>query len=42
MEPIAIETPTGRAEYERAQRIFTARGEPLRERLIALCDRLLA
>ena len=41
-EPIAIETPAGRAEYERAQRLFTARGEPLRERLIALCDRLLA
>ena len=41
-EPIAIETPAGRAEYEHAQRTFTARGEPLRERLIALCDRLLA
>ncbi len=39
--PIAIETPAGRAEYERAQRAFTARGEPLRERLIILCDRLL-
>lgn len=41
-EPIAIETPGGRAEYERAQRAFALRGEPLRERLIALCDRLLA
>ena len=41
-EPIAIEAPAGRAEYERVQRTFTARGEPLRERLIALCDRLLA
>ena len=40
-EPIAIETPAGRADYERRQRTFTARGEPLRERLIALCDRLL-
>ncbi|RFC49274.1 MAG: hypothetical protein DUW69_000997 [Verrucomicrobia bacterium] len=40
--PIAIETPAGRAEYERRQRDFTARGEPLRERLIALSDRLLA
>jgi len=39
--PIAIETAAGREEYERAQRGFTARGEPLRERLIALCDRLL-
>jgi hypothetical protein len=40
--PIAIETPEGRAEYERHQRSFTARGEPLRERLIALCERLSA
>lgn len=40
--PIAIETPDGRAEYEQNQRKFTARGEPLRARLIALCDRLLA
>jgi hypothetical protein len=40
--PIAIETPAGRAEYEHAQRVFTARGELLRERLIGLCERLLA
>jgi len=40
-EPIAIETAAGRAEYERAQRGFTLRGEPLREQLIALCGRLL-
>ncbi len=40
--PIAIETSAGRAEYERHQRAFAARGEPLRARLIALCDRLLA
>jgi hypothetical protein len=40
-EPVAIETPAGRAEYERRQRELTARGEPLRVRLIALCDRLL-
>jgi hypothetical protein len=39
--PIAIETPAGRTEYERRQREFSARGEPLRERLIALCERLL-
>jgi hypothetical protein len=39
--PIAIETPAGRAEYERLQRDFTRRGEPLRARLIALCARLL-
>jgi len=40
-EPIAIETAAGRADYEECQRAFTARGEPLRARLIALCDRLL-
>jgi hypothetical protein len=39
--PIAIETPEGRADYERHQRAFAARGEPLRGRLIALCERLL-
>jgi hypothetical protein len=41
-EPIAIETPAGRVEYERRQREFSARGDPLRARLIALCGRLLA
>lgn len=40
--PVAIETAAGRAEYERHQRAFAERGEPLRSRLIALCDRLLA
>jgi len=40
--PIAVETPGGRAEYEQHQRAFTARGEPLRARLIALCERLQA
>jgi hypothetical protein len=40
-EPIMIETPSGRSEYERHQREFAARGEPLRARLIALCERLL-
>ncbi|WP_414664578.1 3-methyladenine DNA glycosylase [Horticoccus sp. 23ND18S-11] len=40
--PIPIETTAGREEYERHQRAFTARGEPLRAQLIALCDRLLA
>lgn len=39
--PIMIETPEGRAEYEQYQRTFATRGEPLRARLIALCDRLL-
>ncbi len=41
-EPIRIETPEGRAEYEAHQRDFAERGDPLRTRLIALCDRLLA
>lgn len=41
-EPIAIETPAGRSDYESHQRAFTARAEPLRARLAALCDRLLA
>ncbi|HUR58017.1 MAG TPA: 3-methyladenine DNA glycosylase [Opitutaceae bacterium] len=40
--PILIETPEGRADYERWQRGFASRGEPLRARLIALCDRLTA
>ncbi len=41
-EPIPIETPEGRAEYERHQRAFASRSEPLRARLIALCDELLS
>ncbi|HEX2854564.1 MAG TPA: 3-methyladenine DNA glycosylase [Opitutaceae bacterium] len=40
-EPVAIETPAGRADYERHQRAFAVRGEPLRARLVALCVRLL-
>jgi len=38
--PIPIETASGRAEYERLQRDFSARAEPLRARLIALCEAL--
>ena len=38
--PIAIETASGRNDYERLQREFTTRGNPLRARLIALCERL--
>jgi hypothetical protein len=33
-EPVAIETPEGKAEYVRAQRGFAARGNALRERLV--------
>jgi hypothetical protein len=40
--PICIETPEGRAEYEKLQRSFSAQGEPLRERLIEVCSHLLA
>lgn len=40
--PIPIEMADGRAEFERHQRAFSARGEPLRSRLIQLCQRLLA
>ena len=41
-DPIAIETPAGRADYESRQRTFAVRSEPLRARLLALCRRLLA
>lgn len=41
-EPIPIETPAGRTDYETHQRAFAARSEPLRARLLALCARLLA
>lgn len=41
-EPVPIETPAGRAEYARAQAGFAKRAAPLRQRLIDLCDVLLA
>ena len=41
-EPVRIETASGRAEYAAAQRDFAERAEPLRRRLIALCDTLLS
>ncbi|AIG76952.1 Hypothetical protein AJAP_20455 [Amycolatopsis japonica] len=40
--PVRIETPEGRAEYARAQAGFARRAAPLREHLIAHCQRLLA
>ena len=40
--PIRIETAEGRSEYERHQRDFAERSQPLRARLAALCERLLA
>ena len=41
VEPIAVETAAGRADYVAAQREFAARAEPLRTRLIAICDAVL-
>ena len=39
-EPVAVETPAGRAEYVAAQRAFAGRGAALRGRLVEVCDRL--
>ena len=41
-EPVRIETPEGKQEYVEAQRGFAERGAPLRQRLVAECERLLA
>ena len=41
-EPVAIETPEGKAAYVAAQRRFAERGAVLRRRLLDVCDRLLA
>ena len=41
-EPVAIETTEGKAAYVAAQRRFAERGAPLRARLVAECERLLA
>jgi hypothetical protein len=38
---VPIETPEGRAEYERSQRDFAERAQPLRQRLLQLCESLL-
>lgn len=42
LPPIPIETAAGRAGYEARQRDFSARSQPIRERLAALCARILA
>jgi hypothetical protein len=39
-EPVRIETAAGRAEYARRQAFFAARAEPLRARLISVCEEL--
>ena len=38
--PVRVETTAGKQEYVEAQRAFAERGAPLRERLIAECERL--
>jgi len=40
--PVPIETADGKAAYAAAQRGFADRSKPIRERLVAECDRLLA
>jgi hypothetical protein len=40
-QPVAIETPEGKAEYVAAQRAFAERGAVLRQRLLDVCDALL-
>ena len=40
--PIKIETHEGRAEYERFQKEFARRAEPIRARLVGVCERLVA
>ena len=40
-EPVRIETADGKAEYVAAQRRFSERAAPLRQRLVDECDRLL-
>jgi hypothetical protein len=40
--PVAIETPEGKAEYVAAQRGFAERGAVLRQRLLEVCDTLIA
>jgi hypothetical protein len=40
-DPVAIETPEGKAEYVAAQREFARRGAALRSRLLAVHERLL-
>ncbi|MFC8191861.1 3-methyladenine DNA glycosylase [Cellulomonas sp. NPDC057328] len=41
LDPIAVETPEGKADYVRRQRGFAARANALRTRLLAVCTTLL-
>jgi hypothetical protein len=40
--PVRIETPEGRADYEKHQRAFAARSEPLRASLHSACEQILS
>ena len=40
--PVRVETPEGRAEYEALQREFAICAAPLRERLIDVCEQIIA
>ncbi|QCB94193.1 3-methyladenine DNA glycosylase [Cellulomonas shaoxiangyii] len=42
LDPIAIETPDGKADYVRRQRAFAVRANALRSRLLAVCEALPA
>ncbi len=42
LDPVRVETAEGKQEYASAQQGFAERGAPLRERLAAECERLLA
>ncbi|WP_203656371.1 3-methyladenine DNA glycosylase [Demequina activiva] len=42
LSAIAVETPAGKSEYAARQRDFARRAAPLRERLIEVCDAVLA
>ena len=39
--PVAVETAAGKVAYAEAQRGFGERAEPLRDKLIELCQKLL-
>ncbi|MFM6850835.1 MAG: 3-methyladenine DNA glycosylase [Terrabacter sp.] len=41
-EPVAVETPEGKAQYAAEQRGFSVRGQALRERLVEAIDRVSA
>jgi len=40
--PVRIETPEGRADYEKHQRAFAARSEPFRAKLHHVCEQILS